>query len=311
MSGKQKLVVILGPTASGKTDLALKMAREFRGEIISADSRQIYKKMKVGTAKPDGSWKKIGGKQRYFVEDVPHYGVDLVDPGKIFTVAEFKKLAVESAEDINQRGGVPFLVGGTGLYIWSVVDNLQFPVGGPMKKLRASFDDKSLDELVALLGRVDPGAVALVDKKNKRRVIRALEVNIATGQSYSALRTKMEPLFDCLQIGIRWPLHELYARIDARILEQWQLGWQSEVEALIRQQYSFDLPSLSGIGYKEVVKYLNGEVTLPEMFIILKRETHRYAKRQMTWFKRDQRIHWIERNDVTAARALVADFLKS
>ncbi|MEK7625029.1 MAG: tRNA (adenosine(37)-N6)-dimethylallyltransferase MiaA [Patescibacteria group bacterium] len=303
-----KLIVILGPTASGKTDLALKIANEFNGEIISADSRQVYKKIGVGSAKPAGNWKTIDGKKRYLVEGVPHYAVDLVDPGQTFTVAEFQKLAFESIEDIKRRGKVPLLVGGTGLYIWSVVDNLKFPAGEPMKKLRDSFETKTLEELVVLLDKVDPDAVSYIDKKNKRRVIRALEVAISSGQSSSSLRVRQEPLFDCLQIGIRWPLDELYARIDTRIEEQWQAGWQDEVEKLIRQKYSFDLPSLSGIGYREVEKYLNGEMTLPEMFLILKRETHRYAKRQMTWFKRDSRISWIEKNDVSAARDLVGKF---
>ncbi len=307
---EQKLIVIVGPTASGKTDLALKMAKEFNGEIISADSRQIYKKMDIGTAKPDGNWKMVAGKRRYLVEGVPHYAVDTMNPGKTFTAAEFKELAVESVEDISRRGKVPFLVGGTGLYIWSVVDNLQFPSGEPIKKLRAGFDGKSIEELVDLLKKVDSEAVLFVDKKNKRRVIRALEVAISTGQSFSALRAKSEPLFDCLQIGIKWPFSELFERIDARIDEQWKKGWQSEVESLIRQKYSFDLPSLSGIGYREVVKYLDGEMTMPEMIRILKRETHRYAKRQMTWFKRDKQINWIEKNDVAAARVMIADFLK-
>jgi len=307
---REKLIVIVGPTASGKTDLALKMAKEFNGEIISADSRQIYKKMEIGTAKPAGSWKTVAGKRRYLVEGVPHYAIDMVNPGKTFTVAEFKKLAIESAEDISRRGKVPFLVGGTGLYIWAVVDNLQFPAGEPMKKLRAGFADKSIVELVDLLRKVDPVAVSFVDIKNKRRVIRALEVAISTGQSFSAYRVKTEPLFDCLQIGIRWPFVELFQRIDTRIDEQWEKGWQGEVESLLRQKYSFDLPSLSGIGYREVAKYLDGEMTLLEMFRILKRETHRYAKRQLTWFKRDKRISWIEKKDEPTARALVADFLK-
>ncbi len=309
MPSKQKLIVILGPTASGKTDLAIKMAKEFNGEIISADSRQIYKKMDIGTAKPDGKWKTVAGKRRYLVEGVPHYAIDAVNPGKTFTAAEFKKLAIESVEDIGRRGKIPFLVGGTGLYVWAVVDNLQFPSGDPMKKLRAGFADKSIEELVELLKKVDPEAVSFVDIKNKRRVIRALEVAISTGQSFSVHRAKTEPLFDCLQIGIRWPIDELFQRIDERIDEQWEKGWQGEVESLVRQKYSFDLPSLSGIGYREVVKYLAGEMTLPEMFRILKRETRRYAKRQITWFKRDKRIQWIEKSDVSAARGMIADFL--
>ncbi len=243
------------------------------------------------------------------VEGIPHYAIDTVNPGKAFSVAEFKKLAVESVGDIARRGKVPFLVGGTGLYIWSVVDNLQFPIGEPMKKLRASFDSKSITELLALLDMVDPEASSFIDKKNKRRVIRALEVVISTGKSFLALRSKPEPLFDCLQIGLSWPHAELLQRIDERIGEQWKKGWQKEVESLIRQKYSFDLPSLSGIGYREVAKYLNGEMTLSEMFRILKSETHRYAKRQLTWFKRDKRIHWIEKNDASAARAIIADFL--
>lgn len=310
MSEKQKLIVILGPTASGKTGLAIKMAKEFNGEIISADSRQIYKKMDIGTAKAKGEWRSVDGKKRYVVEGVPHYAVDLVDPGKTFTVAEFKTLAVGAIDDIIRRGKTPLLVGGTGLYVWAIVDNLQFPTGEPMKKLRSSFEAKSIEELTALLDTVDPAAASFIDKKNKRRVIRALEVAISTGQSFVEQRKKSEPLYDCLQIGLKWPQTELYDRINKRIDEQWEKGWQKEVENLIRQKYSFDLPSLSGIGYREVGAYFQGETSLREMFNILKRETRRYAKRQITWFKRDRRINWVDGDKTEEAKKLIEEFLK-
>lgn len=306
----KKIVVIVGPTASGKTDLSLRLAKEFGGEIISADSRQIYKKMDIGTAKPEGRWKSYEGKKRFIVENIPHYAMDIVDPGKTFTVSDFQKLAFEEVDDITNRGKIPFMVGGTGLYVWAVVDNLLIPKNPPMKKLRQSFDSKTLAELVALIESVDPEAAAVVDKKNKRRLIRALEVAITTGESFVKQRKFGEPVVEALQIGLNWPISEMYERINRRTEMQWKSGLFNEVEKLVKQKYSFDLPSLSGIGYRQVGCYLRGESTEKETVEIIKRDTRRYAKRQVTWFKRDKRIKWINKDNYQEAKKLVKEFLK-
>lgn len=309
-NGLNKIVVIVGPTASGKTDLALSLAKEFSGEIISADSRQVYKKMDIGTAKPDGKWQTINKEKKFVVEGIPHYAMDMVDPGKSFTVADFQQLAFAGINDIAKRNKVPFLVGGTGLYVWSVVDNLVIPKRPPIKKLRQSFEKKSISELATLLESVDPEAYVIIDKKNKRRLIRALEVAISSGESFTKQRRKSEPVVEALQIGLSWQLPDLYERINARSEAQWKNGLCEEVKGLIKQKYSFDLPSLSGIGYRQVGYFLRGESTEKEALEIIKRDTRHYARRQLTWFRRDKRIAWIEKDDFKSARQLVVDFLK-
>lgn len=305
----KKIIVIIGPTASGKTDLSLKLAKEFNGEIISADSRQVYKKMNIGTAKPEGKWKSFGRKRRFLVEGIPHYAMDIVDPGKPFTVADFQEIAFEEIDEITRRGKIPFVVGGTGLYIWSIVDNLLIPKNPPMKKLRKSFEDKSIGELAVLLESVDPEAYAIIDKKNKRRLIRALEVAISTGESFVKQRKSGEPKVEALQIGLSWAVPEMYERINKRTDMQWSSGLSEEVAGLVKQKYSFDMPSLSGIGYRQVGCYLRGESTERETLEMIKRDTRRYAKRQITWFKRDKRIKWIEKDSYKDAKKLIQEFL--
>lgn len=307
---KPKIIVILGPTASGKTDLAIKLAKEFNGEIISADSRQVYKKMTVGTAKPEGKWEIIGGKRRFVVNGIPHYLMDIMDPGKIFTVAEFKRQATELIYDIISRGKLPFIVGGTGLQIWSVVDNLNIPSGEPNKKLRESFESKTAEQLFAWLKKIDPDSADRIDKNNKRRLVRALEVCIGSGMSFASQRTVGEPFCEALQIGIKWPLPELRDRIAWRVEKQWESGFVQETKNLLKKKYSFDLPSMTGIGYKEIESFLRGEMTEPETKQRIKRATSKYARRQMTWFRRDQRIKWIEKDSLEQAKKLVREFIK-
>lgn len=304
-----KLVVILGPTASGKTDLAIRLAKKFNGEIISADSRQVFKKMDIGTAKPAGQWQKVDEREVYMVEEVPHYGLDIVDPGHEMSMADFKKLALEAIRDITARGKVPFLVGGTGLYIWAVVDNLDMPHIPPNKKLRRSLEEKPLDVLRTLLTTLDPKAAEFVDVNNPRRVVRALEVAILSGESFVHQRRKSNPLVEALQVGIHWEKDELAERLERRVDEQIARGLVAETENLIRQHYGWQLPSMSSIGYKQIGSFLRGECTLAEAIAMIKAQTRQYAKRQNTWFKRDNRIEWIERDDASAAEKLIKDFL--
>lgn len=303
------IIVILGATASGKTKLAIELAKKYNGEIISADSRQVYKKMDIGTAKPIGKWESYCETAAYMVEGVPHYLIDIVDPGEIFSVSNFKQLALERIDDILKRGKTPFIVGGTGLYIWSVVDNLILPDVAPHKKLRNGLEDKSLNELVVLLKKLDPESAKVIDLNNSRRVIRALEVNIMTGGSFIEQKQKNPPLFNALQIGLRVEREKLYERIDKRVDEQISAGLVGEVEGLIKQKYSFSLPSMNGIGYRQIGAYLNNEMDLEKAIDLVKRDTRHYARRQLTWFRRDKRIEWRAMEEKEEIDNLIEDFL--
>lgn len=302
---KPKIIVILGSTATGKTDLGLSLAKKYNGEIISADSRQVYKKMDIGTAKTMGEWKKDG--KVYLVDSIPHHLIDIVNPDADFSLADFKELAIDSINDILKRGKVPIVVGGTGLYIWALVDNLDIPKAQPDDKLRKELEVKPIAELVGMLVEKDPESAQKIDLKNPRRVIRALEVVMTTGQSFFDQRTKSNPLFEALQIGLDVPKEELFKRINERVDKQIATGLVEEVKQLVGGGYGWDLPSMSGIGYRQIGLYLRGEATLAEATEILKQDTRQYAKRQMTWFKRDKRIQWVKCAE--EAEGLVKNFI--
>ncbi|MBD3311064.1 MAG: tRNA (adenosine(37)-N6)-dimethylallyltransferase MiaA [Candidatus Magasanikbacteria bacterium] len=303
-----KLIVILGPTACGKTSWSLKLSKKFNGEVISADSRQIYKKMDIGTAKEPGEWKRNGLRKTYYIEGIPHHLLDFLDPGKRFTVAEFRDKALKYAKMAQKNDRIPIIAGGTGLYIQSIVDNYRIPRIPPNKKLRQSLEEKQNKELVRLLEKMDQKAAKRIDRNNKRRIIRALEVCILSGESFSEQREKGEPLFETLQIGIDVPREVLYDRINMRVDEMMKMGLLKEIEGLLKQKYSWSLPSMSGIGYRQFKGYFEGEKKLEECVNLLKRDTRRYAKRQIAWFKRDQRINWM--SDYEEAEKLVKTFLK-
>jgi len=247
----QKLIVICGPTASGKTAWSLKLAKKYDGEIISADSRQIYKKMSIGTAKPEGEWKRNGLRKSLFVEDVPHHMIDILDPGKTFSVAQFRDKSLKYIKIAERNKRIPMLVGGTGLYISSLVDNFYIPQIEPNKQLRKSLEEKSLEDLLGLLTKMDAVAAETIDTKNKRRLIRALEVCILSGEPFSLQKKKGEPLFDVLQIGVDVDRNELYDRINTRVDTMIEQGLVQEVERLIKQKYAWHLPSMSGVGYRQ------------------------------------------------------------
>jgi tRNA dimethylallyltransferase len=300
-----KIIVILGPTASGKTDLGLSLAKKYNGEIISADSRQIYKKMDIGTAKTKGEW--VNDSSVYVVEGIPHHLMDIVNPDADFTLADFKKIAIDCINDILKRRKTPIVVGGTGLYMWALIDNLDIPKTQPNNELRTELETKSLVELVSMLIEKDPESATKIDLKNPRRVIRALEVVMSTGQSFFDQRTKSNPLFDTLQIGLDVPKEELFKRINSRVDKQIEAGLVEEVKQLVSDGHAWNLPSMSGIGYRQIGLYLRGEKTLVEAIEILKQNTRQYAKRQMTWFKKDKRIQWVK--NVEEAEGLVKKFI--
>ncbi|MBI5221332.1 MAG: tRNA (adenosine(37)-N6)-dimethylallyltransferase MiaA [Candidatus Magasanikbacteria bacterium] len=301
-----KVLFIIGQTASGKTALSLDLAKKFNGAIINADSRQVYKKMNIVTAKPPRDLK--SPKSEYLVEGIKHYLIDICDPGQPFTLADFKKQAKESIKIILENGQLPIVVGGTGLYIWSLVDNLDIPAVAPNKKLRDSLEEKSLADLVKLLKNVDLQTAEKIDLKNKRRVLRALEVVLSSGESFAKQATKSELIYNSLQIGLHWKREEIFKRVEDRIDEQMKVGAVEETKELLKN-YPSNLPSLSSVGYKQIGTFLRGECALEEAILQFKRDTRHYAKRQETWFKRDARIKWIEKNDIQAAEKLVKDFL--
>jgi tRNA dimethylallyltransferase len=300
-----KIIVVLGPTASGKTDLGIALAKKFDGEVVSADSRQVYKEMDIATAKPAGV-KKNGA---YLVDGVRHYCLDIVRPDEAFTVAHFKKLAIVKINGIFRRGKLPIIVGGTGLYMWSIIDNLDIPAVAPDRELRARLEKMTLPAMIKMLKEHGLASYKNIDLKNPRRVLRALEVALSGASASMSHKKKLPPLYNALQIGIRVPRGQLYTRIDLRVDQQMSGGLLGEVKKL-SAKYDWKLPSMSGIGYKQLGGYLRGEGGLEDAVATIKRDTRRYAKRQMTWFKRDERIKWLDFERLPAqAFALIKDFL--
>jgi len=291
-----KLIVILGPTAAGKSDLAIKLAKRFNGEIVSADSRQIYQEMDIGTAKP--TKEQISG--------VTHHLINIIKPNQEFTSAQYKKLAIKTIKDIQIRDRFPFLVGGTGLYIQAVVDNLQIPRVKPNKKMRGRLEKLTNQQLFNQLKKLDPAITKAIDYHNKRRLIRALEVCLLTKKPFSKQREKGQPLFDVLEIGLKLDKETLNKKIDRRVEKMIQAGLVEEVKKLAAK-YSFQLPAMSGIGYQEIGNYLQGKISLAKAKELIKQRTGQYARRQLTWFKRDKRIYWLE--NYPAALKMIANFL--
>lgn len=298
-----KIIAVVGPTASGKTNLGIELAKKFNGEIINADSRQVYCGMNIATAKEMAEDERGG----YFVQGIPHHLIDIVNPDEEFTLAHYKKIAFETIDEILSRGKLPIVVGGTGLYVRAIVDNPDIPAVAPNLELRAELEKKSISELAELLIKLDPKTAEKIDMKNPRRMIRAIEVASVTGGSFLAQQTKSAPRYDALQIGLDVPREKLYEHINARVDEQMRRGMLEETKKLA-EKYSWDLPSMSGIGYKQLGYFLRGEISLSEAIEMIKHDTRQYAKRQMTWFKNDNRIDWVKSEE--EAKRLASKFIK-
>jgi tRNA dimethylallyltransferase len=289
------LIAVVGPTASGKTRLAVELAGSIGGEIIGADSRQVYRQMDVGTAKPTP------------LEQTAalHHLIDIVNPDEPFSLGRWLNEANVDLEDIWSRDRQPLLVGGTGQYIWALLEGWRVPAVPPQNGLRDRLAGRPPDELIAELRKVDPEAESFVDPRNVRRVVRALEVYHATGRPFSYWRTKAPPQFDSLIIGLRPPRDELYRRIDERVETMFDGGLIEEVERLLAAGYSPELPSMSGIGYREACEYIRGEIDLPTAKELTKKATHRFARHQNSWFKpQDSRIRWIDASGEAAEVAI-------
>ena len=298
------VIVILGPTASGKSALGILLAQELQGEIVSADSRQVYRGLDIGTAK-------ITPEERALV---PHHLLDIVEPEEIYSVSQFQHDAIAAINGILQRGRLPLLVGGSPHYIQTVVDHFAIPTVPPQPELRAQLEAQPLDELLIQLEHLDPQCAATIDRKNPRRIIRALEVCLITGKPFSDQRRVANPLYRTLQLGIQWPREVLYQRIDDRIDERMQQGLVQEVRDLLAHGLSYERLDALGLEYRYVSRWLRGEISSEsEMVQLLKYASHDFTRRQLTWFRRDKRITWLDGNAdlVTQAIPLVQTFLNS
>ena len=288
------LIAIVGPTAAGKTAVAVDLARRLGGEIIGADSRQVYRHMDVGTAKPAPAEQAAAR----------HHLIDVVDPDEPFSLGRLLELARAALEDSWSRGRQPLLAGGTGQYVWALLEGWRVPRVPPQAELRRALEDRPPASLLEELRRIDPEAERYIDPRNIRRMVRALEVYRATGRPFSYWRTKDTPEFESLVVGLRLPRDELYARIDRRVDAMVAGGLEDEVRQLLALGYSPELPSLSGIGYREMCEYIAGETELPAAVSRIKTGTHRLARHQNSWFKAgDMRIHWIEVGETAGEEA--------
>jgi tRNA dimethylallyltransferase len=285
----QPLVAIVGPTAVGKTALALQLADALPVEVVSADSRQIYRYMDIGTAKP----------ALHERERVRHHLVDIVDPDQPLTLAQYQELAYATIDEIQRRDRIPLLVGGTGLYVKAVLEGLRIPRVEPDPDLReqlyAEAEVKGHQALHRRLRELDPAAAERIDARNVRRVVRALEVCRRLGKPISQVQKAWPPPHRILRIGLTMPRPLLYQRIDERTELMMAAGLVHEVRSLVERGYDYDLPAMSGLGYHQIGMYLRGEVSLQEAVTLIKRHTRRFVRQQANWFRHDDtRIIWFD-----------------
>ena len=288
-ASERRLLAIVGPTAAGKTALAVRLAERLGGEIVNADSRQVYRGMDIGTAKPSAAEQALAR----------HWLIDVAAPDEPFSLGRFLDLANEALAGCWARGVLPILAGGTGQYVWALLEGWEVPRVPPDPQLRAELEAQAeregLGSLVEELERVDPAYAARVDRQNPRRVVRALEVYRRSGRPISSCQTRRPPAFGWTAVGLACEREELYRRIDARADAMFAAGLVDEVRGLIERGCGCDLPAMSGIGYRQVCQHLAGEVPLAEAVERVKTETHRLARVQRNWFReRDPRIRWID-----------------
>jgi tRNA dimethylallyltransferase len=301
------LIAIVGPTAVGKSELALHLAQDFPIEMVSADSRQVYRYMDIGTNKPTLAERAVAH----------HHLIDVVNPDEDFNLAIYHQLAAETIKGIQQKDKLPLLVGGSGLYVWSILEGWEIPQVSPNRKLRCGLEARAKQEgsdtLHKELQQIDPLAAARIHPANIRRIIRALEIYHMTGQLPSQSWHKEAPSFPVLIIGLTMERGELYSKIDCRVDKMIQKGLVKEVKELIKMGYNLSLSSMSGIGYKQIGQFLQGQLSLPAAIEHIKYETHRLARHQYAWFHLgDKRIHWLDASHFPAtldkARDLIGGF---
>jgi tRNA dimethylallyltransferase len=301
------LAVIVGPTAVGKTEIAIQLAENLDGEIVSADSRLLYRGMDIGTAKPS-----FEQRQR-----VVHHLIDIADPDEPWSLATFQNAARQAIAAIHERRHLPFLVGGTGQYIHAVIEAWQVPEVAPQPALRQALErwGQSItpEGLHARLSVLDPDAAMRIEPRNLRRTVRALEVILSTGRHFSVQRQRFPSPYRTLILGLIRPRQDLYARVDARIQGMLDAGLVDEVRSLLMRGYSPELPALSAIGYREIVNHLQGKTSLEEAVAQIKRQTRIYVRRQANWFKKnDPDILWFDAGSVTlqSMESTIRDWLR-
>lgn len=303
----RKLIAIVGPTAAGKTELAIEVALRLDGEVVNADSRQVYRGMDIGTGKPTAEQRSV----------VPHHLFDIIDPDERFSLADYRDRALSVIEDVWERGELPLLVGGTGQYVWSVLEGWNVPHVPPDESLRRQLEERAegigRDALWQELAAVDPDAAAKIHPQNVRRVVRALEVYERLGRSISACQTRRSLDCETVIIGLTCEREALYDRIDRRVDAMIEAGWVEEVRGLRAKGYGPDLPSMSSIGYREIGRYLDEEMTFAEAAARIKTENHRLVRHQYAWFKQtDERIRWVQASDASQiATDIVEQFIMS
>ncbi|MFL7807291.1 MAG: tRNA (adenosine(37)-N6)-dimethylallyltransferase MiaA [Anaerolineae bacterium] len=301
------LVIIVGPTAVGKTRLAVCLAQEVDGEIVSADSRQVYRGMDIGTAKATPEEQQCA----------PHHLLDVVNPDETLGLAQFQEMAYAAIADVTARGRVPMLVGGTGQYVMAVVEGWNVPRVPPNEALRLELyrqaDQEGAQSLHDRLRALDPAAADRIDPRNVRRVVRAVEVCMVTGEPISEQQDKTPPPYRVLMLGLSLPREALYRRIDQRVERMMAAGLEDEARGLVDAGYGFDLPAMSGVGYGQFSPWLAGEATLESVTREIKRATRRFVRQQANWFRHDDaRIRWLDaaQNPCQAALEMVTPFMR-
>lgn len=302
-----KIIVIVGPTAVGKTYVSVELAKKIDTEIVSADSMQIYKEMNIGTAKIT----------KHEMQGIPHHMLDVVNPDENYSVSEFKQDSEKVIDELLKNNKVPIVVGGSGLYVNSLIYDLDFGKAKSNEKLRDYYDyyhkEHGEDALYDKLLKIDPAAAEKIHKNNVKRVIRALEVYDITGVKFSELNTdirKPSDKYECILVGLSMDRKILYNRINERVDKMISEGLINEVQSLLDKGYHRDLISMKAIGYKEIIDYLEGNTSLEEAVNILKKNTRRFAKRQYTWFLKDENVKWFDVTDIKDLQIAVEDIYK-
>jgi len=306
---KPKVLAIVGPNAAGKSDLAVQLAHKFNGEVISADSRQVYRGLDISSGKVPGKWKIRGFNRRYEYQDIPHHLVDIISPRKSFTVQQYKKKAQRALQDILQRGKIPIIAGGTGFYVDSLLYDLQIPKAPPNRQLRRQLDSLSTEQLMHRLSALDPNRAKSIDANNRRRIIRAIEIVVSIHSPVPQIdlfENRQSP-YDLLKIGILLPDEELKRKIKNRLDRRIKDGMIDEVKKTHFLGVSWRRLEEMGLEFHHIVQHLKGKISKEEMITLIETKDNQFARKQMTWFKKDKNIIWI---DVPAkASQLVQDFL--
>ncbi len=308
-AAKPKVLAIVGPNASGKSDLAVQLAHKFNGEVISADSRQVYRGLNLSSGKVPGKWKIRGFNRLYEYQDIPHHLVDIISPRRSFTVQQYKKKAQRALQDILGRGKLPIVAGGTGFYVDALLYDFQIPEAPPNRQLRRELESLTTGQLMHRLSALDPNRAKSIDVNNRRRIIRAIEIVVSIHSPVPKIDlfgNKKSP-YDLLKFGIDLPSNELKRRIKGRLDRRIKDGILDEVKRAHLLGASWKRLEEMGLEFRHIIQYLRGETSKEEMLTLIETKDNQFARKQMAWFKRDKNTIWI---DVPAkAFPLVQDFL--